>query len=287
MRILVTGSEGGIGRVLVPTLLAAGHDLRTFDRAARRGTEVEHLPADLRDIAAVRRAVQGVDAVAHLGAIPSDDPGREDDVLSVNVQGTWNVLLACVEAGVGRVVAFSSVNALGNVGGHRPSASLPIDDAYPRHPMSAYQLSKHLGEEACRSFSAKHGLVTVCLRPVLVTYPDRHDAVWRGLSDEERVERGRTEYWAYVDARDVCDAVLRGLRVEGVSHDAFLLAAADTTALAPTAELVDRFYPSTPWPAVERDAYLAGDPRRSLIDYAHAAAVLGWSPRHRWRDARG
>ena len=313
MRVLVTGSAGRIGRWQVKALRNAGYEVRTLDRTAegkgksipntQRLTEGEHLPGDLRDIHTVRRAVQGMDAVLHLGALSSDRAGAAEEVLTVNVQGTWNVLLACVEAGVERMVYFSSVNALGCVGGHRPAGYLPIDDAYPRHPMSPYQLSKHLSEEACRSFTDKHGLVTVCLRPVFVTVPDHYDR-WRNQRPLTQSDWASVEYWAYVDVRDVCAAAMLGLTAQNVTHDAFLLTADDTTQETPTAELVDRYYPETPWKATlpqrgralaspqsdrdtylaARDAYLAAHPHRSLMDCSHAKEVLGWQPQHSWRD---
>jgi len=282
VRVLVTGSEGHIGRVLVERLRAANYEIRTLDRAAqRKGDDWEHLPGDLRDISVVRRAVQGMDAVAHLGAIPGDRRGGADEVLAVNVQGTWNVLLACVEAGVGRVVYYSSVNALGNFG-PRQAAYLPIDDSYPRHPLSPYQLSKHLGEETCRSFSARHGIVTVCLRPVGVMDASAYTG-WQEYTPEQRENSGKREYWAYVDVRDVCAATLLGLTVENVTHDAFLLTADDTSVATPTAELVERHYPDTPWPKIAMADYLADNPYRSLVDCTHAKEVLGWKPQVSWR----
>ena len=309
VRVLVTGSAGRIGRWQVEALRIAGYEVRTLDRAAQGKKEEkvriegEHIPGDLRDINTVRRAVQGVDAVLHLGALASDRAGTAEDVLTVNAQGTWNVLLACVEARVERLVYFSSVNALGAVGGHRPAGYLPIDDAYPRHPMSPYQLSKHLSEEACRSFTDKYGLVTVCLRPVFVTLPE-HYARWREHRANVSSEWQKVEYWAYVDIRDVCAAGLLGLTAQNVTHDAFLLSADDTTQETSTAELVDRYYPDTPWKAhlpeggsalvllhsdapayrTARDAYLADDPHRSLMDCSHAKQVLGWQPQHSWRE---
>ena len=282
LRILVTGSAGKIGRVQVEMLRAAGHEVRTFDtRADPNDPTGEHHFGDLRDLLAVKRAVRGMDAVVHAGAIPSDRRGQEDQVLSVNVQGTWNVLLACVELNVGRVVAYSSVNALGCVGGHRPADRLPIGDDYSRHPMSAYQLSKHLVEETCRSFTNKHGLVTICLRPVYVSAPDEYKPDWRDPDGRWMVN----EYFAYVDIRDVCRAALLGLSAENVTHDAFLLTADDTAVTVPTKELVARHYSDVPWMDVDRDAYLSGNPFRSLFDCAHAKQVLGWEPQHSWREA--
>ncbi|HLV79270.1 MAG TPA: NAD(P)-dependent oxidoreductase [Chthonomonadaceae bacterium] len=283
MKILVTGSEGLIGQALVAELRTAGHEVRTFDRAAqRRDAPGEHIPGDLRDIYAVRQAARGMDAIAHLGAIPGDRPHGGDEVLAVNVQGTWNILMAAVEAGMGRVVAFSSINALGCVGGQRPAQVLPIDDAYPRHPFTPYQLSKHLVEETCQAFTRAHGLTTVCLRPVGVHSGD-YAATLRSVPDALRADREKVGYWAYVDVRDVCDATLRALTVEGISHAAFLLSAEDTTQEEPTAALVERYWPQTPWKAPGRAAWLADNPHRALIDCAQAKQVLGWTPRRTWR----
>jgi len=287
MKILVTGSAGLIGQALVALLRQEGYEVRTLDRYAQKQEAAgEHVPGDLRDIHLVRRAVQGMDAVAHLGAIPSDSHGREDEVLSVNVQGTWNVLLACVEAGVSRAVCYSSVNALGCFGGHRPAVYLPIDDSYPRHPITVYQLSKHLVEETCQAFTARYGLQTICLRPVGVW--NKH-ALEKFRREEfgRQVEWGKEQYWSYVALQDVCDATLRALTVENVTYDAFLLSASDTFTPIPTAELVEKFYPNTPWLKQDLEAYLATNPYRSLIDCSHAREVLGWEPKHSWRNADG
>jgi UDP-glucose 4-epimerase len=283
MRVLVTGSEGIIGRVLTQTLREEGHALRTLDSRAQPNGEGEHISGDIRDIYTVRRAVQGMEAVAHLAAIPRDlPPGQEDQILTANVQGTWNVLIACVEAGVKRLIYFSSINALGNFGPERPSSYLPIDDAASPQPLSPYQISKHLGEEMCRAFSARHGLITLCLRPVIVVSAEQFYPKCRmGALDAEWMRSG---YWAYVDVRDVCDAALRALTVPNVTHDAFLLTAADTMTAIPTTELVAAHYPNTPWPKIAQAAYLADNPYRSLIHCSHAAEVLGWQPQYSWRE---
>ena len=149
MKVLITGSEGRIGRHLATVLRDEGHDLRGFDVVARAERLRDYTPGDLRDLTAVRLAMQGVDAVVHLGAVPGD---RDDGavVMQTNVMGTYNVLQAAHECGVPRLVYFSSINAQGSVKGLRPPEYLPIDDLYPHHPLTPYQLSKHLGEEICR-----------------------------------------------------------------------------------------------------------------------------------------
>ena len=280
--VLLTGSEGAIGSHLGPALRAAGYRLRSFDLRPPRSVEGDHRLADLLDLEAVREAMDGVAAVVHAGAIPWDR-GDASTVISTNVLGTWNVLQAAVEAGVDRFVGFSSINAQGSTGGRRPVPYLPLDDVVPHHPTSPYQLSKHLMEETCRSFSETHGISTICLRPVFVAHPASPHA--DGFGTEAFVERWRHELWAYVDIRDLVEAVVLSLGLTDVRHDRFLLAARDTSVAEPTRDLVERFHPDVPWTGVAPDDYLAGDPYRSLIDCHHARDVLGWEARHSWRDS--
>lgn len=284
LHVLVTGSAGVVGQHVVTSLAEAGHRIRTLDRtAAKHPRADDHFPADVRDAQAVRRAMQDIEAVAHLAAIPHDRAGQAEDVLHVNVQGTVHILLAASEAGARSVVFLSSVNALGSFGGHRPSTRLPIDDDYSPHPMTPYQLSKRLAEEACRCFTDRHGLATVCLRPVMVATEWYYRRRWR-FAAADRAEWARHDYWAYVDVRDVCDAVAKALEVEGPAHIRALLAANDTSLDVPTAELVDRFYADTPWNHVSREEYLRDQPYRSLVDCRAARERLAWQPRHSWRS---
>lgn len=286
MRVVVTGGAGRLGRALAPLLVASGHSVKTCDAAAAPADHpCEHVVGDLRDLDAVRAGLAGAEVVIHSGALAGDNPAHPERVLAVNVQGTWNVMIASVEHGVRRVVALSSVNALGCFGALVPIRQMPIDDAYPRHPPRPYGLSKHLGEEVCRSFTALHDITTVCLRPALIVEPRRYDG-WR--ADPDRMEAAlRHDYWAYVDERDVCDAVLAGMVAQGVTHDAFLLTAADTCASRTTPELLAEHYPDAPWPDVAMPDYFAADPYRSVVDCSHAADVLGWRARRSWRTAPG
>ncbi|MCX6380847.1 MAG: NAD(P)-dependent oxidoreductase [Armatimonadetes bacterium] len=164
MRILVTGSSGVIGKATIARLTAEGHETRPFD--IQEGD-------DLRSFEQVRKAVEGCNAIVHAGAIPGDAPGRELEVVESNAQGTWNILFSALHEGIKRVVHFSSIQALGYVGGHHAPVYFPVDDDYPRHPMTPYQLGKHLGEETCKTFARRWGMEIVSLRPMAVTRMER------------------------------------------------------------------------------------------------------------------
>ncbi len=284
MNILVTGSRGFIGHLLVDRLMERGVELTTFDRTApRKAEEWRHIPGDLRSIQDIRRAMRGMDMVIHLGAIADSMFEIEEDVFSVNVEGTHNIYLAATEAGVSRVVFFSSVNATGAVGGYRRTEYFPIDDNYPSHPMSAYQLSKHLSEEIAKSFSERHGITTVSLRPVFVANPERYPH-WKELGRSRLTRWGKEDYWSYVDVRDVCESVFLALDAQVDKYDAFLLCANDTTMDIPTRELMTNFYPDANWVGCTPEEWFKDNPYRSVINCAHAKEVLHWEPVHSWRD---
>ncbi len=217
----------------------------------------------------------------HLAAIPNDRHGASLEVLNVNVQGTWNVLFAALEAEVQQVVVFSSVNALGCVGGRRSADYLPIDDEHPHHPNSPYQLSKHLLEESCRSFSERYGMNTFCLRPVFVANGDEyHWLKHRGRIDNHHMQG---EYFAYVDNRDVVDAAMRCLSTSATGYHGLLLTAEDTVLDVCTVEAARQCYPDAVW-KVDSSVYTQDNPYRSFFDCSGAFEVLGWKAKHSWRE---
>lgn len=282
MHILVTGSEGTIGQAVVPVLRRGGHDVSTLDRVG--AAEHGHANGDLRDPDVVRAAVAGNDAVIHLGGIASDRRGAEADVLDVNVRGTWNVLLAAHDAGVRRVVHFSSINALGCVGGYGRPTYLPVDDDHPHRPASAYQLSKHLGEQICRALvRMSDSLTAICLRPVLVADPTRHYAEWATENPAQREARFESELYAYIDVRDVADATVRALTAPVAGFEAILLTAADTTAHRPTRQVLQHEFADIRWVA-DGAATNNPDSYAPLVDGRKAERILGFVPQHSWRD---
>jgi dihydroflavonol-4-reductase len=115
---VVTGATGHLGNVLLRSLVAEGATgLRAVvapghSTASIADLDVEIVEADMRDYASLLDAFRGADTVFHLAGIVSIAAGGFERLRETNVGGTRNVLAACREAGVGRLVYTSSVHAL-------------------------------------------------------------------------------------------------------------------------------------------------------------------------------
>jgi nucleoside-diphosphate-sugar epimerase len=270
MRVVLTGDLGRIGVAVRARLERDGHEVVGFDAA--RGE-------DVRDLRAVRSAMRGADAVVHLAGLADDRAGTPEDIMAVNVLGTWHVLLAAQEEGVGRIVYASSGKALGLL--ERDPFYLPVDDAHPGLPTRPYGLSKWLSEQLCEAFTNETGIPTVCLRPVLVL----DEEGWRTLGGGDELPPGRGRSWhlgVFVDLDDVAEAVAAALDRPERGHVRALLCAEEIAARRPTVELVSENLPDATW----RDGQPYPDSsRRALVDCSVAREELGWRAAKGWPAA--
>jgi nucleoside-diphosphate-sugar epimerase len=166
-KYVVTGGAGFIGSTLVRTLREQGRvvvidNLITgYEKnlAEVRG-QIEFHSLDIRDAAAISPVIRGADAVFHLAAIPSVPRSIDEPVPSheINIDGTFNVLRACVDGRVRRVVYAASSSAYGD------SETLPKIESMTPHPLSPYALQKLVGEYYGSVFYDCYGLETVSLR---------------------------------------------------------------------------------------------------------------------------
>jgi uronate dehydrogenase len=154
MRVLITGAAGRIGTVLRAGLRDQ-FELRLSDIVPV--DDPAFVAADLTDAAAVDRAVEGVDAVVHLGGVP--DEATFAEVAGPNLAGTFHVLDAARRFGVRRVVYASSNHATGMY-----PVGAPLDGAQPPRPDGIYGASKVWGEALGSMFAERFGLEVVCLR---------------------------------------------------------------------------------------------------------------------------
>ncbi len=156
--VLVTGSTGAIGQPLCRSLLQRGHTVRGFARRPTPGP-AESVVGDLSDRDAVRRAVDGVDVVVHLGAYPN--PADFVDVLlGPNVVGLYHVCEAAVELGVSRLILASSVQV---ISGHPIGDRAVVVEDGPA-PTNHYALTKAWAETAGDMYARVHGLSVISVR---------------------------------------------------------------------------------------------------------------------------
>lgn len=156
MKVLLTGAAGSIGTVLREGL-AEKYDLRLSDV---QDMNVENfVRADLTKFDEVLKAVEGVDAIIHLGGIPNEH--SYDMIRAVNMDGTYHVYEAARQAGVKRVIFASSIHA---VGFYPRDQANKIGPDVPVRPDTFYGISKVFGEAMGRLYWDKHGVETAALR---------------------------------------------------------------------------------------------------------------------------
>lgn len=285
-RVLVTGAAGLLGRFVVDELLDAGHAVRGFDRRAGAAA-IEWQVADVTDAAAVKKAVQGMDAVLHIAAVPNIWSGDGATIMRVNVQGTYLVFDAAEAAGIQRVVLCSSDSVAGYTvreGKMLPPRYAPLDLAHPLQATDPYAASKVLGEDLARAYALR-GMSVVALRTVFVAYPEmageivaraKDPASYQGPMVGGPSSAGGGPLHHHIDARDLARAFRLALELpmQPGEFDRFYLSAKVTLSPEPTVDRLRRLHGE----AVEiRDPELyRRNPFAPLYDLTHAASRLGF-----------
>jgi uronate dehydrogenase len=157
--ILITGAAGLIGTMLRPRLARRGRTLRLLDVAdLTAGPAEEVVQASVTDMDAMTAASRGASAVIHLANIATEASWEE--ILQVNIQGTYVAFEAARRAGVPRVIFASSNHAVG----FSPRESFPVPDyAFPA-PDTYYGVGKVAGEALAGLYHYRYGLDTICIR---------------------------------------------------------------------------------------------------------------------------
>ncbi|WP_199268072.1 NAD-dependent epimerase/dehydratase family protein [Mycolicibacterium smegmatis] len=163
--VLITGANGGLGRLMRPRLAREGRTLRLLDLVTPEppadGEDVEVLQGSVTDEKVMRDACDGVDAVIHLGGISVEAPWQ--DILTNNIDGTRVLLEQARDAGVERVVLASSNHAVGFYGKEEAGPDGLRADILPR-PDTYYGFSKAALEALGSLFHSRYGMDVTCLR---------------------------------------------------------------------------------------------------------------------------
>lgn len=280
--VLVTGAAGTVGKVVVRHFLERDWNVRGFDRVPAPKSlhgEVDWRLGDMTQRFDLLRATEGVDAVAHLAAIPHPMNG-EEGIFATNVAGTQALLDACELNGVPRFALASTGCTFGMIFARHPfpPSYLPVDEGHPLLPQDMYGLSKVCGELTCAAYTRRCGMTTSALR--LTTVMD-----FSGLSRQRWLphrlasEDFQTDLWTYVDVRDVARCFELALtNQEERTHATALLCAQDSFTKQDIRELVKKHLPDL----APQVAHLKPD--ACLYNLDRAIEAWGFTARHSWRD---
>ena len=296
-QVLVTGAGGFIGSHLVETLLARGAKVRAFVRYTSRQdpgmlrqlstedfSKIELIAGDLRDEQAVRQAVKDCQIVFHLGALISIPYSYRHpvEVASTNFMGTLNILTACLDAGVERLVHTSTSEVYGT------ARRVPIAESHPLQGQSPYSASKIGADKLAESFFCAYDLPVVTVRP-FNTFGPRQSAraviptiITQALVNDtlKLGNLAATRDFTYV--ADTVDGFIRAAEAQGVEGQLFNLGTGAEISIGELAGQIIRMLhrPVEIRMDSERLRPDASEVQRLLSDNSSAVQRLDWRPAH-------
>lgn len=300
-KVLVTGAGGFIGSHLVERLAQQGAKVRGFVRYNSRGdpgllrlvpgdllASVELLPGELRDAQAVCEAVRECEIVFHLGAIISIPYSYRHpvEVAETNFIGTLNVLMACRDQGVRRVIHASSSEVYGT------AQHVPIDEGHALQGQSPYSASKIGADKLAESFYCAYGVPVVTVRPFNTFGPRQSaravipsivtQALVNGTIHVGNLDTRRD--FTYVD--DTVMGFMRAAEVEKIEGRTFNLGTGTEIQIRDLANLVMRKINHSVKIVVDAERLRPerSEVKRLLSDNRLARKVLDWNPQVGFED---
>jgi nucleoside-diphosphate-sugar epimerase len=288
--IVVTGGSGKAGRAAIKELLAHGHRVLNVDLVPPPEPLCHWLKADLTDMGqtvdALRRATGTVerrrpfelaDAVVHMAGIPAPGLAPDATTFQLNLMSTYNVFSAATLLGVKRVVWASSETLFGLPFTRESPTFAPITEEHPSLPENGYALAKGLCEEMARQmhrWNPGTSFLGLRISNIIEAHEYPMFAAWQ---NDPKIRKWNL--WSYIDSRDVGLACRLGVEADFDGAQHCIVAAADTVMARPSAELMAQAFPGTPI------ARALGE-FETLQSNAKARQLIGYAPRHSWRDGR-
>lgn len=285
MKYIVTGGAGFIGSNLVDLLIDEGHEIDVIDNFSSGKKEncnekAKYHNIDISDQSnydELKKILAKSDGVFHLAALPRVQESIDNPLHfeKNNTLSTINILKACADMNVKRLVYSASSSAYGN------TINLPSKEEDPIDPISPYAMQKYYGEVACRMFANVYGIETVSLRYFNV-YGERQSLegayalvmcvfARQRLNNEPMTIRGDGEQRRdFTHVKDIARANLLAMTSEKVgAGEVINIGNSDNRSVNQIAAMIGG-------PTVTVDPVV--EPRETLANNSKAKNLLGWSP---------
>ena len=278
--IIVTGGSGKAGRACISELLAHNYEVANVDLVQPADAAAPFTRLDLTDFGQTVAAfsqiddrIRNVTGIVHLAAIPAPGLATNAVTFAANTISTYNVFEAARQLGIKNVVWASSETVLG-LPFDTPPPYVPIDEEYPGRPEWAYSLSKLIGEEMAKQFCRWDPQFKIIgLRFSNIMEP--HDySRFPDFQDDAR--KRKWNFWSYIDARDVAQAVRLSLESNIKGAEVFIIANADTVMERDNESLLKEVFPTVP----HKRSF---GPHETLLAIDKARKILGFEPKYSWR----
>lgn len=286
-RVAVTGATGFIGTALLRALHAAGAELVAVVGKGRRTAVLETLPFPVQLILvdevcrmgdAIREAQPAF--VVHLSAHVSTERSYTSlaQTLEWNLLSTIDVLTACAQTGVSRVILMGSTEEYGQ-------NAAPFDPHLALDPPSPYAASKAAQTAYARMFHNTFGLETVILRPTVVYGPGQSPRMLISMVMEaiaagrpiDVTEGKQTRDFVYVD--DVVDSILLGLVTPGLEGDVWNVGSGEVVTVRDCLERIERITGTEGLVLYGVRPYIDREIFRYESEVYRTYGILQWRPR--------
>ncbi len=294
--VFITGAGGFIGSHVVERLVKKEAQVRSFVRYNSRNdpgllkllgsdtlSKTKIIRGDLRDLPALIKSIKGADYVIHLGALISIPYSyiHPRDVVENNVIGTLNVLQACRQNEVKRLVHTSSSEVYGT------ALKVPIDETHPLQGQSPYSASKIGADKLVESFHLSYGLPAVTVRP-FNTYGPRQStravipAIITQALTQSTIRLGNlnaTRDFTYVT--DTVEAILKSIETPGLEGKTVNLGTGNEIRIGELAKDIIEMIGRKVEIVVDTNRLRPdkSEVQRLISDNSLAAECLDWKPR--------
>jgi NAD dependent epimerase/dehydratase len=301
-RVLLTGASGFIGSHLAEELVTSGASLRAFLHYNSRGDEgnlnhvaseirreIEVVYGDLTDHDAVKKAVRDATHVFHLGALIAIPYSyvHPFSFVQANVVGTANILNACVEVGIERLVTTSTSEVYGT------AVTVPMDETHRLHPQSPYAASKAAADHLVESYAHSFDLPVVIVRPFNTFGPRQSTRAVIPTIIVQAIRHSAIEIGSLTPTRDFnfVKDIARGFALAGTASvatgEVFNLGTGTEHSIAEVIETVSTIL-GLELLVREREDRMrpaSSEVQRLIADSTKARNQLGWAPGHSFRRA--